>query len=125
MKRTSNEPVRVRIYGKLVREWFADWKDGRQLRTQVEYAYTDYDEDGHPVGVGTEDFSNERFNKHTRLLWIFTWDGQKRNYGGKRWFCPEGTVRIRNVYGERGRVINVLKKIHSGCTDAVEVQLRG
>ena len=120
MKRTSNEPVRVRIYGRLLREWRTDYRV-----EQLEYEYTDYDEDGRIVGRGTEDFSLERLNKQTRLFWIFTWDGQKRNYGGKRWFCPEGVVRIRNVYGERGRVLEVLKRTNIYCAMASEVQLRG
>lgn len=121
MKRTNNEPIRVRIYKRIVREWFSEWKDGRQLREQVEVEYEDYDEYGCFCGRGTEDFSNERFNKQTNLYWIYTWDGEKRNLGGKRWFEPQGIVRIRNIYGEKKRVADMLRHSYAW---AAELQLR-
>ena len=114
------EKTNVRIYGRLLREWRTDYRV-----EQLEYEYTDYTEDGRVVGRGTEDFSLERWNKQTRLFWVWTWDGVKRNAGGKRWFCPERVVRIRNVRGERGRVLEVLKRTNVYCAMASEVQLRG
>ena len=72
------ERTNVRIYGRLLREWRTDYRV-----EQLEYEYTDYTEDGRVVGRGTEDFSLERWNKQTRLFWVWTWDGVKRNAGGK------------------------------------------
>ena len=90
----------IKLYGKTLNEWNhvvpVSWrgKTVEAMRTvQVELAYTEYGADGRKVSVGSEDFSTERLHglKHYR---VFTWDGEKRNRGGYRWFEERLCVRI-------------------------------
>lgn len=86
----------VRIYGQTVKVWKSEDERGRSIITQKEIAYKEFDpETGEVVGVGTEDFSLERYYREVEEKWLYTWDGQKRNKGGYRWFEGQGQVRYR------------------------------
>ena len=60
-------------------------------RTQIadnyfEVYYGEYRDDGTLKATGTEDFTRERWNKQAHMRFVYTWDGVRRNTGGKRWF---------------------------------------
>ena len=87
----------MRIYGKVKVLWQAeDHKDA-----YLEVAYKEYREDGSLKATGTEDFSVKRWSK-TPIRFVYTWDGERRNKGGKRWFDYEGAYRIDNPKGLKG-----------------------
>lgn len=120
-----------RIYTAKLDQWSAFGEDGKEYLTQVEYAYTEYDEDGNVVGAGSEDIQpryqieTKYFNQPMILrgkngnsvYWIWTWDGQKRHKSGARKFICHGMMNIR---GSKKAVRNALKKKY-GCA---EVQFR-
>lgn len=58
----------------------------------LEVKYTEYTHEGEEIGEGTEDFSLERYSK-LPVYQIWTWDGQRTNKGGKRWFEYAQTIR--------------------------------
>ena len=58
-----------------------------------EVAYKEYRPDGSLKATGTEDFTRERL-KTLEYRFIYTWDGQKRNKGGYRWFELRETALI-------------------------------
>ena len=116
---------RIRIYGKVVNTWKATeeyTRNGetfeRPVITQYEIAYKEYDEDGNLVGIGTEDFSRERYRTIDRKQ-IWTWDGQKRNKGGHRWFDYEGDVTCN-----LNQLAAVRKLMEKKYNKAAMVQLR-
>lgn len=76
----------MRIYGKAKAIGTVD--GGAYL----EIAYTEYREDGTVKQIGTEDFSAERWSKMP-MRFVYTWDGQRRNKGGYRWFDYDGAYR--------------------------------
>ena len=91
----------IKFYGKTLQTW-KHWvtKIGNNGKTyeyeedsQYEISYKEYF-DGELVSVGSEDFSPERLIKTLKTYRIFTWDGQKYNKGGYRWWECEGTVWI-------------------------------
>jgi len=84
----------VKVYGKVLNEWFSTDDKGRKILTQTEVAYKEYRENGELKSIGSEDFSPVRWNKETKKRWIFTWDGQKTNKGGHRWFDDQGMIRF-------------------------------
>ena len=77
----------ARIYGKVnvIR------KD--ENSAYLEVAYTEYRNDGSIKCTGTEDFSSKRWSS-TAIKSIYTWNGEKRNKGGYRWFDFQGNVRF-------------------------------
>ena len=86
----------VRIYGKTLNIW-KHWDEqlNRDIAVQFEIEYHEYDpETGELVGIGSEDFSQDRM-KEIKSHWIWTWDGEKRNKGGYRWFENRGCVKYR------------------------------
>ena len=87
--------TRIRIYGKELERWTAENERGREVMTQVEYAYRDYSPKDEVIATGSEDFSAERNKTQTLTGWIYTWDGERRNKGGYRWFDCRGYFRIR------------------------------
>lgn len=117
---------KVRIYGQIVNTWTA-WKtitvrgEEREVEytTQYEIEYTEYDMDGNVVGIGTEDFSAERYNTTFKSQEIYTWDGKKLNKGGHRWFEYRGFVRYNTE--QRKEVKQYLKNKYN---NAELVQLR-
>jgi hypothetical protein len=104
------------------------WKENRgqdgkdrwvEIRTQEEYAYTEYRTDDFSIkGCGSEDFNMERKKKYLRFSWVWTWDGKKYNKGNHRWFERRGFV----VYNrdEAKEVKEFLKKKY----DAEMIELR-
>jgi hypothetical protein len=88
----------VKLYGKRLNEWkeTRTRPDGREYEatTQVEYKYTEYDCNGNALHEGTEDFSSERLHECTGIYDVWTWDGQKVNKGGNRWFECVRVVKI-------------------------------
>lgn len=84
-----------RIYGKVLESWEHEIAPGRVRIYQEEIAYKEYDQAGELVGVGSEDFSMDREKRELREAWVWTWNGEKRNKGGYRWFELRGTVKYR------------------------------
>jgi len=90
----------MKMYGKILRKWThmetVNWKgEEREVErtSQYEIGYTEYAGTGEKVGAGTEDFSAERF-QNLKYYRVFTWDGQKYNKGGYRWFEEKLVVKI-------------------------------
>ena len=85
----------VRIYGKNLNYWKVEDERGREIIRQIEIAYREYETTGELVGAGSEDFSPERESREIEDRWVWTWDGQRLNKGGKRWFKCAGLIRFR------------------------------
>ena len=97
----------MRIYGK-----------AKQISDNYyEIPYKEYRPDGTLKATGTEDFSGERAASSNHLYSIHTWDGSRRNKGGKKWFETETYVRVDNRDGLK----EYAKKQYP---DAVEIQIR-
>lgn len=80
------KPSKIRIYGKELNTWKAYDENGVERITQIELAYSDYEiATGKLVSTGSEDFSRERA-RNLQKYEVWTWDGEKRNKGGYRWF---------------------------------------
>ena len=73
----------MRIYG----------KTNKIADDYYELPYKEYRPDGTLKATGTEDFSGARL-RTLEVRGIYTWDGQRRNAGGKRWFDYHGHVRV-------------------------------
>lgn len=89
--------AKIRIYGKVLQRWTATDLNGRERTTQIEYSYEEYNEAGEVVGIGSEDFSPEREKLELDHISLYTWDGERRNKGGYRWFDCRGFYRIRKA----------------------------
>lgn len=99
---TIDRPVIVRIYGKLLNTWSYTDDEGREIVTQFELAYKDYNsETGDLVAVGSEDFSQERYKTSISWKMVWTWDGVRYNKGGKRAFDFWRDIRFRKSDGTR------------------------
>ena len=116
----------IRIYGKTVNTWKA-WETylyngaeerEREVITQREVEYKEYDENGELVAVGTEDFSAERYREICEK-WVWTWDGQKLNKGGHRWFECQGTIKF-NLNQQK----DIMRYLRNKYSDASVIQLR-
>lgn len=89
---------KVRIYGKVLNKWTATATFNgmdREMVVQLEIAYTDYYEDGTIAGVGSEDFSPERYRKEIAVYETRTWDGCKRNRGGHKAWDQRDTYTVK------------------------------
>ena len=92
--------TKVRIYGRVVNRWRAMTDHGFNVTIQFEVAYRDYDADtGDLLATGTEDFSPERcrFEQLKLNRYVYTWDGQRRNKGGHRWFEEQTCIGYRQA----------------------------
>lgn len=108
--------MKVRVYGKTVNEWY----DEGGMLIQKEVSYKDYDtEDGTVWGIGTEDFSVERWWKDTDRKWVWTWDGKKRNRGGYRWF-----EEVRHLSFRKCQRSELRKLLKTWYPEAELIQLR-
>ena len=109
--------AQIRVYGKTIEEWGTDVNEfGSKVWTQREIAYTDYDsETGEILAVGSEDFSMNRWNSYTAQFWIKTWDGQRRNKGGYKWWEDHSFTHF-NPKARNKDIIN-LYKILTGSAD--------
>lgn len=98
MKYQMKEYETFKVYGKKLNVWKQTEKlsSGREYdRTiQVELAYKTFDFNGEIVGEGSEDFSIAREDSSLTYYEIWTWDGEKVNRGGYRWFECRRRVRI-------------------------------
>lgn len=113
------KPVVIRVYGKILNRWSHINDSGREVATQYEVAYKEYNtETLELVGVGSEDFSPIRYSKEIKRQEVFTWDGERRNKGGNRWFEDRGGITYRK--SERKAVMDYLKRLYN----AELVQLR-
>ena len=115
----------VRIYGKVVNTWKSwetyTWKGEtreREITTQYEIEYKEYDEKGSLIATGTEDFSRERY-RQIDTQWVWVWDGKKRNKGGHRAFECMGTVTF-NLNNEG----DVMRYLRTKYNNAALIQLR-
>lgn len=113
----------TRIYGKIVNTWTRTvldlWGREKEEPAQYEMTYTDYNEDGTVYQTGTEDFSPERYRKVIVDKWVHTWDGQKVNKGGKRWFDCRGSIQYRR--GD-GKAVKALMQIRYPQAAAIELR---
>lgn len=102
-----------RLYGKELERWTVTDENGRLRTRQIEFEYKEYrTENGELCGAGSEDFSFERYNNEMMYKFVWTWNGEKRNAGGNRWFEYQGMVRYtrkdaRAVKEHFKRVYNV------------------
>lgn len=84
--------AKVRVYGKNTYTWY-DEITGHY--TQKEYEYREFDTvTGQLVGMGTEDFSSERYKNDVSEFWAWYWTGEY-NRGGHRKFEDYGFVKCR------------------------------
>lgn len=107
-----------RIYGKTLNYWHVEHENGGPLLRQIEISYKEYDEYGELIGAGSEDFSGERYNREIVHKQVFSWDGEKRNKGGKRWFDDFGFVTINK------RDSKIVKEYLSNKYKSTLLQLR-
>lgn len=100
----------LKVYGKRLNTWgtLDALFDGRQYYShidQVEHKYTEYSFTGEAIHEGSEDFSFQRWDTTTAHYEIWTWDGEKRNAGGNRWFECQRRVRINKADLKKLRAI--------------------
>lgn len=84
----------------------------------LEVNYKEYRADGSIKQTGTEDFSAKRWSS-IPYRFVYTWDGQRRNKGGRRWFDFEGMIRIDDP-----RAYKRLTKVLFPDAEIVEVRTR-
>lgn len=91
----------IKTYGKVLNVWkhmaTKTW-NGKSIEVeetvQRELSYKEYNADGELISKGSEDFSPERENNSLVFYRIFTWDGERYNKGGNRWFDEALCVKI-------------------------------
>ena len=107
-----------RLYGKALNTWTHTNEKGYEVLTQVELAYKEYEtETGEFVATGSEDFSSERYNI-LKKAFVYTWDGKRRNSGGKRWFENRGYILFNS--NDRKAIKEYFKKRYSA--ELVEIR---
>lgn len=117
----------VRIYGRTINTWTTKkiviWRGQekeREILVQKEVEYKEYDsETGKLSATGSEDFTPERWKSEVAEHWVFTWDGEKRNKGGYRWFEDRG----KYIYRKSGKKA-LEQLIKTKCNDVKMVQFR-
>ena len=117
---------RARLYGKVINTWtakeqFTDWNGNhreRDIITQYEIEFTEYNRDGSIYRKGTEDFSRERYST-IQNKWVYTWDGHLLNRGGKRKFEDQGMIKY-----SRSQEKEVKKLLQAKYPGAEIIQLR-
>lgn len=111
---------KVRIYKDIVDTRKAyDEALRKEVTTQFEVTYADYYTDGTFVGIGTEDFSPERWSTQVRRGYVYTWNGTRRNRGGNRWFDYQGEITYRR--GQRKDLDTFLKTRFPG-TEVIDIR---
>jgi hypothetical protein len=115
----------LRTYGKILNYWnhYVSYEMGGEMREesrvfQREVAYTEYDCNGEKVLKGSEDFSNERYYG-LKMYRVWTWDGEKYNKGGNRWFEVQLAVTINPK--DRRKLCEIARK---WFPKAAEVSIR-
>lgn len=110
----------VRIYGKELERWTYEHEKYGTLVSQIEVAYIEYDANtGEIVGTGSEDFSMKRWSQEVKGAYVWTWDGEKLNKGGHRWFEQEGYYRFRKSEAKQFKLY-----MNTKFTEAALVQIR-
>lgn len=110
----------IRIYGKRVKTWESVDEKGRKVIEQIELQYTDYDANTcEVVRTGTEDYSLQRFHQEVVTRWVNTWDGQRLNQGGRRWFECTDRIQFR-----RSELKGVKTYLANKYSSAEMIQLR-
>lgn len=113
----------LRLYGKKLKVWKETEKlaTGHEYErtTQVELAYKTVNLDGDVVAAGSEDFSPERMDSSLVYLDIWTWDGEKRDRGGHRYFDRQKRVRINRA--DKKKLRRVVAKWYP---QAAEISIR-
>lgn len=92
----------MKIYGKTLNTWkhiVTSPTTGRESErtAQVELAYKTFNNEGEIVGVGSEDFTIARMDSALSYYEVWTWDGEKLNRGGNRWFECVRRVQINRA----------------------------
>lgn len=103
----------LKLYGKRLNTWgtLETLPNGDKFYShieQVEHAYTEYDHNGEAIRKGSEDFSFRRWDDGTAYYEVWTWDGEKVNRGGNRWF--ELSMRVRINRADLKKLRHVAKK---------------
>ena len=108
-----------KIYGKTLNTWTAyDEKYDCDVTVQREIAYREYYKDTHELKqIGSRDFTKYTDHEMTDA-WVWSWDGEKRNAGGHRWFQCEGMIKYSTGDSKAVRA-HLMKKYN-----AAEIQLR-
>lgn len=77
----------LKVYGKIANRWNAFSEErGREVTTQVEVEYKEFDHTGKLIATGTEDFSPARLDEQTNYYEVWGWDGSHLNRGGHKYF---------------------------------------
>ena len=85
--KTMKEYETLKIYGEKVNRWTAwDENKGREVTTQIEVEYKEYDTTGKLVAIGTEDFTVARYIEQLNDYSVWGWDGSHMNRGGHKYF---------------------------------------
>ena len=104
----------VKFYGKVIRTW-KHWVTRTTLggktyeeeaASQYELKYREYLANGELIAAGSEDFSPERRN-NLKHYTVYTWDGERRNKGGNRWF--EHAMDIVVAPGSKKAALEIVK----------------
>ena len=74
------------------------WQNEEHTDAYLEVNYKEVRDDGTVKCTGTEDFSAKRWAS-TPIRFVYIWDGERRNKGGKRWFEYVGAYRIDDPKG--------------------------
>ena len=113
----------VRIYGRELESWWSEDDKGRRILRQIELEYTEYDiETCEIVATGSEDFSKQRYKDTLLHKMVWTWDGQKRNRGGHRWF--EYSRDVKYIKGKGKEVKTYLKNMYKMAVGIEDVDVR-
>lgn len=104
----------IKFYGKVLNTWnhmVTKYWGGKEVEieqpSQYEIAYKEYTTDGELIAKGSEDFSPERRNSNLKMYTVYTWDGEKRQSGGNRWFQAEQTIQINRK--DRRAVMEIIR----------------
>ena len=98
---------RMRIYGK-----------AKQIsENYFEVPYKEYRADGSLKQAGSEDFTTDRYSKQLHIYSIHTWNGEKRNAGGKKWYENCGCYKVDTRDGLKEYAASIYP-------EAVEIQIR-
>lgn len=95
---------RVKFYGKTLNTWthmvtrvWCGNEEEIEQPSQYEIAYREYLATGEKIAEGSEDFSPGRKRTALKTYSVCTWDGEKRQSGGNRWFVEEMRVTINRT----------------------------
>lgn len=107
----------VKFYGKVLNTWThmvtyttlrGNTFEEEEAPSQYEIAYRQYSMDGRRIAEGSEDFSPERRHDALKTYTVCTWDGEKRQSGGNRWF--EERMRVTINRSDRKAAMEIIRK---------------